>query len=71
VANSSKEDREANIGYVETFTGLGFLAGPLFGSVFYSMGGYSFPFAACAILYIVSYPFIAISLSNAKALRLE
>jgi MFS family permease len=71
VENSTKEDREENIGFIEAFTGLGFLAGPLFGSVMFTIGGYSLPFAGCCILMTVSYPLIAINLSKAKAERLN
>lgn len=46
VAISKKKDRANNIGYNEAATGIGFLAGPLFGSFMFELGGYELPFAA-------------------------
>lgn len=71
VANSKREDRDANIGLVEAFTGIGFLAGPLFGSFMFTLGGYSFPFLASAALYITLGPFVAYNLLAARRKRLE
>jgi hypothetical protein len=33
-------EREKNIGLTEAFTGLGFLGGPVFGSIMFALGGY-------------------------------
>ena len=71
VANSPKKDREANIGYVEAFTGIGFLLGPLFGSFMFTLGGYSLPFLSSLMLYLISYPIVAYNLNKAKIKRLE
>jgi len=66
---SKKADREKNIGQWEMCSGLGLLVGPLFGSAFYSIGGYAFPFMAMGIVYAVMVPIIAIGLRIAKEER--
>ena len=71
VAYSAKEDRDRNIGYLEAFTGLGFLTGPLVGSIMYNIGGYMMPFAACGILYTISFPFVCYNLIIARRKRIE
>ena len=50
-------------------SGLGLLVGPLFGSAFYSLGGYSLPFMAMGVLYIVMTPVLAMGLKIAKEER--
>ena len=45
VSTSDKSERMHNIGLIETATGIGFLLGPLWGSVMYHIGGYPAPFA--------------------------
>ena len=45
VSTSDKSQRMHNIGLIETATGIGFLLGPLWGSVMYHIGGYPAPFA--------------------------
>ena len=62
VKNSAKQDREMNIGFMEAFTGIGFLAGPLFGSFMFTLGGYVMPFIASASLIVIIYPFVCYSL---------
>ena len=62
VKNSAKEDREMNIGFMEAFTGIGFLAGPLFGSFMFTLGGYVMPFAASAGLILLMYPIVCYNL---------
>ena len=44
VAYAPRHEREKDIGLVETMTGLGFLAGPMWGSFMYYVGGYPAPF---------------------------
>ena len=45
IADAEKKDREKHIGLIETTTGIGFLLGPVWGSVMYQLGGYPAPFA--------------------------
>ena len=52
-------------------TGIGFLIGPIWGSLMYQAGGFSYPFASTAFLYIVSYPYCVYVLWNARKRRLE
>jgi len=54
------------IGYVEASNGVGMLCGPLIGAMLYSIGGFMMPFATFAILYLVSYPYIMLTLVKAK-----
>ena len=44
VSDSDKSVRMQNIGYIETCTGIGFLIGPIWGSVMFHLGGYPAPF---------------------------
>lgn len=46
VSASKVEEREYNIGLIEMATGIGFLLGPIWGSVMYQLGGYSAPFGS-------------------------
>ena len=46
VASSKASEREQNIGLIEMATGIGFLLGPIWGSVMYHMGGFSAPFGS-------------------------
>jgi len=66
VKSSAKEDRDMNIGFMEAFTGIGFLAGPLFGAFMFSLGGYVLPFTASAALILFMYPFVGYSLMKVK-----
>ena len=52
-------------------SGLGLLVGPLFGSAFYSIGGYAFPFMAMGIVYAVMVPILAIGLKIAREERIN
>ena len=51
VSTGDKSQRVHNIGLIETATGIGFLLGPLWGSVMYHVGGYPMPFASSGKLY--------------------
>ena len=44
ISEASLSEREQHIGLVETMTGVGFLLGPLWGSLMYTLGGYPAPF---------------------------
>ena len=46
VSNSKASEREQNIGLIEMATGVGFLLGPIWGSVMYYYGGFSAPFGS-------------------------
>lgn len=61
------EDREKSIGYLEVSNGIGILCGPLIGALLYNIGGYHFPFAVFALLYIGTYPIIAHYLFKANS----
>jgi MFS family permease len=62
IAYSKKSERENNIGLLETCVGLGLLMGPLLGSILYNVGGYSMPFAAMALTYVIMVPIVISSL---------
>ena len=70
VSISKSSEREQNIGLIEMATGVGFLLGPIWGSVMYQWGGFSYPFASTTFLYAVTYPFMAVILLNARKRRL-
>lgn len=61
------EDREKSIGYLEVSNGIGILCGPLIGALLFNIGGYHFPFAVFAILYVAVYPVIAHYLFKANS----
>jgi len=65
------EEREKYIGWIEAAFGLGMLFGPLLGAVMYNYGGYQCPFITFTIIYLVSYPFISMSLIEANRQRLQ
>merc|ERR1719454_2133665 len=45
------------MGLTQTFTGLGMLAGPIFGSILYESGGFKLPFFVTgALLFILIFP---------------
>ena len=46
IASHYKEDREKMIGMMESSSGIGLLLGPIFGAIFYKLGGYIMPFLA-------------------------
>ena len=46
VSSSKQSEREQNIGLIEMATGIGFLLGPIWGSVMYHIDGYPAPFAS-------------------------
>jgi MFS family permease len=66
IAYSSKQERDQNIGFMEAFTGLGFLTGPLIGSVMFTIGGYMMPFLTCGCIYVLCFPFIVYNLQKGK-----
>ena len=45
IAGAEKNERVSHIGLIETTTGVGFLLGPVWGSLMYQLGGYPAPFA--------------------------
>ena len=54
------------MGLTQTFTGLGMLAGPIFGSLLYESGGFKLPFFVTgALLFVLIFP-IAYFLKNDK-----
>ena len=53
IADAGKADREKHIGLIETTTGIGFLIGPVWGSLMYQIGGYAAPFACSGKFIIV------------------
>ena len=63
------EEREKYIGWIEAAFGLGMLFGPLLGAVMYNYGGYQCPFITFTVIYLVSYPFISMSLIEANRQR--
>lgn len=70
ISTTKKSEREKNLGMIEMFTGVGFLVGPLWGSVMFNVGGYSAPFASVALIYFLCYPFIMVQLWKEKKARL-
>jgi len=46
VSHSSEAEREMNIGMIEMATGIGFLIGPMWGSLMYQLGGFTLPFGS-------------------------
>ena len=44
ISDAAPDEREMHIGLIETSTGIGFLLGPLWGSMLYQLGGYPAPF---------------------------
>jgi len=71
VSTSKASEREQNIGLIEMATGVGFLIGPIWGSLMYQWGGFSYPFGSTTLLYFVSYPYCLYVLWQAKKRRLE
>ena len=54
------------LGITNTFTGLGMLAGPIFGSILYEVGGFKLPFFVTgALLFVLIFP-ISVLLENDK-----
>lgn len=69
VSLSKKDERERNIGVVETGFGLGYLLGPLIGSFMYSIGSYPMPFLFCGSFVFLCVFLIAKNLLSAKRIR--
>jgi MFS family permease len=46
VSTSKESEREMNIGMIEMATGIGFLIGPMWGSLMYQIGGFTLPFGS-------------------------
>ena len=51
---------------MEGFIGLGFLTGPIFGSIMFMLGGYIMPFLASGIIFILFFPLVICNLNYAK-----
>jgi len=51
VSTSKDSEREMNIGMIEMATGIGFLIGPMWGSLMYQMGGFTLPFGSMGKLF--------------------
>lgn len=71
VSSSKASEREQNIGLIEMATGVGFLIGPIWGSLMYEWGGFSYPFGSTTLLYFLSYPYCLYVLWNARKRRIE
>ena len=50
--NFYPENKETMIGYIEAVTGIGFILGPLLGSLLFYIGGYRFIFFSVGILFV-------------------
>jgi len=50
VSSYFKDDKEKYIGFMENALGLGFICGPIIGSLFYGFAGYSSAFYALAFI---------------------
>lgn len=55
---------------MEMSLGLGFLTGPLIGSIMFSIGGYSMPFFFSGCAYSSLYPFVVYNLNSYKEILL-
>lgn len=71
IAHSSKKERDQNIGFMEGFTGLGFLTGPLVGSIMFTFGGYMMPFFTIGCIYVLTSPIVIYNLHKAKTDRVN
>ena len=56
--NFFENDKEAVIGYIEAFTGIGTIIGPLLGMVLYSIGGYEFIFYSFGSIFSIMSIFV-------------
>jgi MFS family permease len=56
--NLFENDKEAIIGYIEAFTGIGTILGPLLGTVLYSIGGYEFIFYSFGSIFAIMSIFV-------------
>ena len=56
--NFYPDNKETMIGYIEAVTGIGFILGPLLGSLLFYIGGYRFIFFFVGTLFIILCPFI-------------
>ena len=54
------------MGFNEVVIGVGFMAGPVVGSVLYTAGGFALPFLAAACIVSISFPFIILYHKQAK-----
>ena len=66
MSSFSKAEREKFLGWIQAANGLGLLAGPIAGALFFQFGGYQFPFIMFASLYLVLYPFVIYFLKNSS-----
>jgi MFS family permease len=51
--NFYPDNKETMIGYIEAVTGIGFILGPLLGSLLFYIGGYRFIFFSVGTLFIL------------------
>jgi len=56
--NFYPDNKETMIGYIEAVTGIGFILGPLLGSLLYYIGGYRFIFFSVGSLFIIMSQFV-------------
>jgi MFS family permease len=68
LSSYDKDEREQYIGIVELFFGLGLLFGPIFGALFYNLGGYMMPFIAFGSIYFFFWPAIVYVMMKASRL---
>lgn len=60
------ESIEEKLSMAEISSGLGFLLGPLLGSVFYSLGGYELPFIVFGTVAFICGPLVYFFLRRSK-----
>ena len=56
------------MGFFETATGLGYLLGPMLGSVLYDIGGHNATFYGLCAINVILYPFMAWTANHVDAL---
>ena len=69
ILSESRSRREKNIGRLEAAIGIGYLIGPLFGSVTYEIGSTSMPFIMSGSVMILSYPLVVCQLISSRRKR--
>lgn len=60
VAWKYQEKMETKLGIMQSAGAVGFMLGPLFGSLLYSLGGFSFLFLIYSVIFMMFLPFICI-----------
>jgi MFS family permease len=58
ISSFDKQEREKYIGWIEVGSGMGFVCGPLVGSLMYEIGGFSLPFLFFGSLILISLPLV-------------